>query len=551
MSALGITYAFSNTEESQRTASLVDSDTSIAAANLVSGKKYLILANASPGADGAASPTNARKSEATVDYGGTEWSKVQARAANTIGSTPASMDGPQISTAFILTGDGSNDLKIKYRQVEAGDPGYPAYISGKGLIAIPLESLVEGVDYWYDQNNSPSDSAEATFTTGNDNVLRSATFTINETGNYLVFAGFEVNQVVSGDIMRGRLEVNGTTFRYEPRRRRYLNTDWTPMSWAGTRRISAGSCTVRLLGDAVSGTNTRSIRRSRIILVRCNTFATIVNNLRIDPQLITDAYPSWNDMVIRTYPHSVDEDIIMIASGLHTDAGAGGETGVRIYDADNAEAFASIVSYEDTNGADKSSHVAFGAKPVTADTQFKFQATKRFTGPNQEETELILWGMTLSEDYETAESRVEIAPGVDVTTEWTSTGASHYTEIDDELGGADAFDDYIQTGAAGNTDEFTPASFSNRLRMTQRVEIGFDYSGLNTGVQPGTRITLENPSGDVLYQKSFDMGGVGTEKTGYGGALPLMMTKDELSGLIIRLESIDGSAADPPIPVET
>ncbi|MCK4657231.1 MAG: hypothetical protein KAT85_09350, partial [candidate division Zixibacteria bacterium] len=164
--------SFSNTQESTISTTLQNSDVSIPAMNLESGSRYLILYSAAYGSNDAT-----QVPVVAVTYGAT--SLASGSDEGSADGLPEAMRTGSLHGFYVLTGDGTSDLRIQHRIIGAGT----SYIKGKSLVAVPLGNLTENTDYWFAQQNG--DAAEVSTTSSFVDLL---TMTVNlpEAGDYLV-----------------------------------------------------------------------------------------------------------------------------------------------------------------------------------------------------------------------------------------------------------------------------------------------------------------------------------------------------------------------------
>ncbi|MBW1881324.1 MAG: hypothetical protein JRJ84_23460, partial [Deltaproteobacteria bacterium] len=165
----------SNAQESS-TVDGTNTDTFIPGASLPGGVDHLVIYNAGFGGAGTSDEVGAR-----IEFGST----VIGHAADEGSSsgTPEAVRIHQLSGFHVITGNGTDELRIKH-QVSSGT----SFIKGKGIIAIPLDSVTENSDYWLSVGNG--DANEATSAGAFVNV-RDVTFNLPDAGDYLVLASME------------------------------------------------------------------------------------------------------------------------------------------------------------------------------------------------------------------------------------------------------------------------------------------------------------------------------------------------------------------------
>ena len=151
--------SFSNTQQSTTATTLQNTDVVITSSNLQAGETYLVMYSAAYGGS-----TTSNDPEVAVSYGGTTIAVGSDEGSSS--GTPEAMRDGSLHGYYVLTGDGTSDLRIQFRSTNSGT----AYITGKSLIAIPLSTLALDQDYWFAQQNG--DAASATTTSSFTNILR-------------------------------------------------------------------------------------------------------------------------------------------------------------------------------------------------------------------------------------------------------------------------------------------------------------------------------------------------------------------------------------------
>lgn len=123
----------------------------------------------------------------------------------------------------------------------------------------------------------------------------------------------------------------------------------------------------------------------------------------------------------------------------------------------------------------------------------------------------------------------DLVPTADVTTNWTSTGASHYTEIDEDVDSPSTAEKLssttdTQVDAVGLTD--APADYGSCNTVTLRV------NG-KASADMGFVATLRKADETVLATVTFTAGVDTSQTTKTSGAQVATLTSAEVSGLKI------------------
>jgi len=376
----------SNTQESTPNTTLTNTDVVITAANLESGKKYVILYSA---AYGGASTTDVI--EVAVDFGGTVIAKSSDDGSSS--GTPESMRIHNMAGYYVLTGDGTSDLRIQFRVIT----GTTAFITGKSLIAIPLEDLIEDTDYWFVQQNG--DTAEATATNTWVNVL-STTPNLPETGNYLVLASMEGRIPSGGAATDGeamRFQVDSTTQKREWAKEWETNNARRSFSYAELLNLTSGSHTFTLQGGTAQGTVTKEYSRGRILIFKASSFDQLVS-ADTDTDTTTLAnHPTFDNFLTNNYTPNFQEYVVVIGNTFAWEGQNFRSVVMRIRDNTGGVNYSDFSSDDAKDIAiDRVTLTGFGAKQISSTNEFLMQIAgeSSFTTAHHfQYGDLIVWSM--------------------------------------------------------------------------------------------------------------------------------------------------------------
>ena len=387
------TAAHSNTQESS-TIDGANTDTFIPAANLASGVEHLVIYNAGYGGASDADEVGAR-----IEYG----TSVLGRSADEGSSsgTPESIRVHQLAGFFVITGNGTDELRLRH-QVVTGT----SFVGGKGIISVPLAGLVPGSDYFVSQHNADSDESATASTSYVD--VRSVTFDLPDAGGYLVLASMEAT-MPAGAPEGGaaiRLQIGGTTQKMPWAKEWETNSQSQNFAYARIHPLNAGDNTFVLQGATSQGSSTAGFRRSRIIVVRAASFDQMTS-AETDAQSSTaqtfetsGAELGWDDWLTHTYTPNQPESVLVIGNGFAWPGQSFRSTAARLENTTDATIF-SDANADDANDArvDRSTLLVTGFEQINAAKTYALQLS------NEDNTvqaglrqygDLIVWGMTLA-----------------------------------------------------------------------------------------------------------------------------------------------------------
>ncbi len=379
--------ASSSVQETTTSTSYVFTDTIIPGASLQSGVDYLVLYNAAYGGDGTSTVC-----EAAVYFGAT----VIARSADEGSSTgtPEAMRIAALHGYYVVRGDGASALRIAHRLVAP----ITCYITGKSLVAMPLNNLVVNQDYWLSQQNG--EAAVVTATASFVSLL-SATWTLPAAGNYLVLTSAE-GSIPTGGSLDGeafRTVIDGGVQKMA------MGKEWEDaaanraFSYARVHNLAAGSHELKVEVGPAQGTTTKEFRRGRVIVVRADRFDQLVSATKDTESQTSSLYPAFDNMVSLTYTPNQSEHVIVLGNTLAWQGETLRSFLIRLYDVTHGVAMSDFVSDDaKDNLFDRTALSAFGVRQLSAATTLALQ----ISGENPSASphhfqygDLIVWSMTL------------------------------------------------------------------------------------------------------------------------------------------------------------
>lgn len=254
-----------NTDQTTTSSTYVDvSGTETGA--LVNGVEYAVffrcnIANQSAGSVG----------DARLVFGTTEIMKAAAESA----SPNESFSGDQVQGVAVVTGNGSDTLKFQF----LADGGSGTAVAGAAsIVAIPLDTLTEGTDWFYDQGSDTPVNLNTTATT-----INTATFTIPDNGNYIVISccetSFDAGSGVA-DAARVQMSIAGVAPRPDPDdliggfNQKEWEDDRDVFTWClmKVQSLVAGSNTFVISGASRDVSGDVNGRRGNILVLRAASF---------------------------------------------------------------------------------------------------------------------------------------------------------------------------------------------------------------------------------------------------------------------------------------
>lgn len=278
--ALSAIFASSDAEQSGTDTSEV---AVLASAALSGGVDYLVIYCGSVGANTGG---GSRRGRLSLYAGSTRIARAEAHRADVSGGDPGAFyNAARCDGATIVTAAEHGGGTLEFRAMApSGDGSTNEWYAGAlGVVAIPLDQLVEGVDYFkevfQDETELLVDASESAFET-----VAEESFTVPDEGNYLVLMSVEgsQNSNSSGRALRARFEVDGFDladvdagggegFQFEAHT---AANHWHGLAWASLRFLSADSHTFRVRGESRTSA-TSDYRRARIVVVRAASFTAL------------------------------------------------------------------------------------------------------------------------------------------------------------------------------------------------------------------------------------------------------------------------------------
>lgn len=249
-------------------------DTNETVGPLVNGRKYLIFYRAVfDGNDNAAVP------EIALDLGtgSSEGTTIALASGEGTGSSSFLGNG-QIQGFRVLTGDGTNSVRFKYRCVTSSDT---CFFNGFHLIAIPLndpvDSLVENKDWFFDGTTSAT--AEVSNVGNTWTTARTVNFTTPApTQDWLACGAIEVDPdtATASESADGRFQVDSTTQITEWVAEPEDDRDMFNFAMCRKVNLTAGSHTLRWQIHNRGSTTVVDAYRAQLLLLRPGAFSNFV-----------------------------------------------------------------------------------------------------------------------------------------------------------------------------------------------------------------------------------------------------------------------------------
>ena len=387
--------AYSNAQDSS-TSDGANTDTFIAAGDLEADTDYLVIYNAGYGGAGSNNEVGAR-----ITYGSTVWGRSVDEGSGS--GEPEAVRIHQLSGFAVIPGTGTDELRIKHQRHNG-----TSYIKGKSIIAVPLDQLVEGSDYFVSQHNS--DSIEGSDGSGSPSTIRSVTFDLPDAGDYLVLASMEATMTNGanngGSLMR--LQINGSTQKMEWEKEWETNNQSQNFAYARIHNLSAGESTFELQGGVSQGSRTASFRRSRIILFRAASYDQMTSTTT-DAQSSTSAsfetsdsngQYGWDEWLTNTYTPNQTEDVVVIGNGFAWQGQNYRSTAARLENTTDGTVLSEFTADDakDTN-VDRVTHLVTGFENIDATKTYEFQMSNENntnSASQRQYGDLIVWSLSLA-----------------------------------------------------------------------------------------------------------------------------------------------------------
>jgi len=418
----------SNSEQTTTTRdTLVDSTESIAGASLENGVDYLVLYSiAYGGGDQAAGPDTGSRTSVVVTHGENIIAKGRDESEYFY-ETAFTMTGHNLCGSYVITGDGSNPLKVQFRCMSSGDT---AYIKGSTLIAIPLDDLTENQDYFYAQQNG--DTAESTAVISYVTVLED-TFSAPENGDYLVLASMEAGISSGGASTEGyamKLLLNSVTQKQEFLREYEDDAAAVSFSYARIHTLTSGNNTLTLRGGPGQGTGAiTTFRRGRLFVFNLSSFDQYDTDTSDGETEVTDSYPTYTDLLTSsTFDPTQEEYVLVIGNVFSRTTNDNYPQVGRLKNETDTTYFGDFCSTTThDNDFDRSTLTVFGVEQIdTPGKAYKFQVSARSAASYSsyfKYPDLIILGLTTAG---AGGSYTKTLTETAVASAWRAEGGSSY-----------------------------------------------------------------------------------------------------------------------------
>lgn len=271
MVALAILSTEENTEQTTTSSTFVNAGGSSQTPVLANGVDYFVMYRASVANDISGSIGRGR---IVLGPSGTDASTTVLGLCNADSANLNQANtGGQVQGFCRITGNGTDVLKFQIRA--ATDT---TRIGSMSIVAIPLDQLTEGVDYFFSGTNSGTDEVTNAAVRPTYTTQRSATFNLPDDGDYLVLMSSEGRPQggSSAEAAIFRPSIAGTVPSPDPDVADYQyewesNADRRNFAVAKIANLSAGSNTFEML-VASRNTAVSDYRRSRIAVFRVASF---------------------------------------------------------------------------------------------------------------------------------------------------------------------------------------------------------------------------------------------------------------------------------------
>jgi hypothetical protein len=395
---------------------------------LPDGEKFLALYSCSFGLNNTegATTTSATAQLIQNGSGGDDREFGYARAQGHMHPTalPAHMRAGNLSGFSLFTSNG-NTVQFGLRNVQGSGGGtdHTAFFGGMNLVAIRMDSLVEGVDYWTSVLTPTIDEdtehvpIELTGTGGNyfdiDQGLMAGlpvpsgtgkvTFTVSENGLYLVLATMGGGSSSSLSTVRAILDytVNGSGVAGPaPQELRIQSSsERKNFLFQEIRGLQAGTVVDFTLRGELHGATVKNYYQPRVIVLRLNAFnsyAYDVNALINQP--VTGLYPTFQEVARVDFTPSQAEHALVLGQAHLYRTNQGSQV-ARITDEWDGTRIHDFCAYGNLSGvdADRNPIWCFGAPLVHFPHTYSFEVAGEpglSPGPTYAYPRLIVIGLT-------------------------------------------------------------------------------------------------------------------------------------------------------------
>ncbi len=430
--------SFSNSQENTSSSSFQNSDVVISGSNLINGQEYLIFYSVAYGGGGTSDLP-----EVTVSYGSTDIANGADEGSSS--GTPEAMRVASLHGYYILTGDGTSDLRIRWRIQSGAD----AYITGKSLIAIPLNSLTLNTDYWYAVQNG--DASEISTTSSFTNLITS-TVSLPETGDYLVLMSAEgwTQNGSANDGEAFRTVINSSTQKDVMVKEWENDNARRSFSYARIHSLNAGNNTFDLEVGSGKGSNSKSFRRGRIIIIKSSSFEQMVSTSNNNDFTNTSNYSSFGNYLSQSYTPNQSEHVVIIGNAWCEQGQNFRSVIMRLENSTDNSFFSDYIS-DDAKllGFDTPMLSTFGTEQISSQKNYVLQVSGESsysTANHFQYGDLIVWSMTQV-------SSMQPPVVTDIPNQTISEGFTFATiSLDNYVSDLDNIDSEISWTYSGNTE---------------------------------------------------------------------------------------------------
>ncbi len=377
----------SNTQESTSSTSPQNTDVVIDGADLVNGRKYMVMYCCSYG---GADFTD--EIEVQIEHGSTIIAKSAERGDST--GTPESSRTKSLNGFYIITGDATSALRIKIR---CATTGATCYIGGKTLIAIPLHQLTEGSEYWQSTQNGDAAEVSNAATDFSTNLI-TLTSTL-PAADFLVLMSAEISpgSVLTAAPSKCRFVVDGVNQKLDYQTKGKMQTiefGWISYSYAQIKTLGFGSRIFKI--DIASETGTRTDgRRGRIILLKKSVFDQMISLASTTETTSTST--TYVDFLSQSYTPNQQEHVVIIGNTALWAANTSRSAMIRLRNDTDGTNFSDQTSvFSSSADDDRHAITAFGCEQISTAKTYKLQFKGESPSPSShvDETDLIMWGLT-------------------------------------------------------------------------------------------------------------------------------------------------------------
>jgi hypothetical protein len=381
-------FAFQDTEQQTQSTTFIDANCETT--GLRRDVEYLVMYAGAVGGQFAAS--NLASPRLRLVHGSDEI----AIAGD--GTSPPSAtfanNGVALGGFTVVTGTGAS-LKLEFRDILGSDI---SAVDAMSIVAIPLENLNRGEDYFYDVQNSSSFSvtnAPTSFSNAGNRVLQS-TFNIPATGTYLYLASVEAQEANAVRKIRARFYVDNVTLGPEhiySATTAYSEDHEPNFQVVDILPLGPGNHTFRIEGaSTISGSATADFRRGRNILIRVGAFDQLGKSSRTTT--FSTASSTFSSVVGRSYTPRQNEKLLVIGHGFGSSTNTNSVALACLRDDTSGINYREDSGYtQNTGGLGTAFSDTIPTLMLHMQDVTKGQAkTWRFMGRSRDNTTIINWG---------------------------------------------------------------------------------------------------------------------------------------------------------------